>query len=83
MTFQFRNPGYSGQGGSWVLDIADGAGNDLACGIPLVTGKNLLGQYDYLGFVGQLWVASDGNTAAVPTFANLGIDSHVYWIVDP
>jgi hypothetical protein len=80
LTFQFRNAGLPGQGGTWILDIADDLGNPLVCGIPLVTGADLLAQYGYLNFGGGLMVMSDGDPAAVPTFANLGVASHLYWI---
>jgi hypothetical protein len=79
MTFQYR----SATEGGWILDIGDALGNPMVCGIPLVTGHNLLEQYDSLGFPGELWVMSDGVPDAVPTFANLGSSSHVYYIVLP
>lgn len=66
----------------WVLDIADVNGNPLVQGIPLVTGIDLLGQYGYLGLGYQLWVATDGDPDAVPTYANLGTLSHLY-VVTP
>jgi predicted Zn-dependent protease with MMP-like domain len=62
----------------WVLDIADVNTNPLIQGIPLVTGGDLLGQYAYLGLGFQLWVATDGEPDAVPTFANLGTQAHLY-----
>jgi hypothetical protein len=52
----------------------------LVSGIPLVTGVDLLAPYAYLGFGGELLVATDGNTAAVPTYANLGTGSHLYFV---
>jgi hypothetical protein len=79
-TFRFRNPGLPGTGGTWVLDIGDEFDTPLVCGIPLVTGADLLAQYPYLGFGGGMIVISNGDKAAVPTFDNLGTDSHLYWI---
>lgn len=79
-TYRFRTvyaPAPSGEGG-WLLDIADANGVALACGIPLVTGCDLLGQYAYLGIVGKLYVATEGDFAAPPTFGNLGTTSHLY-----
>ena len=64
--------------GGWILDIADENGVALVCGIPLVTGADLLAPYAYLGIGGPLYVVSDGWAAAVPTFNNLGVDSHLY-----
>ena len=77
MVFQYRNAPMGG----WVMDINDGAGNPLVCGIPLVTGADLLAQYAYLGLGGHIVVVSDAAPDAVPTFDNLGSGSHVYWVV--
>jgi hypothetical protein len=78
LTFTYRNdPG--GQGG-WCVDIADANGNAILSGVPLVTGANLLEQYDYLNFGGQLWVASVGDPDLPPTFDSLGDDTVLYWI---
>lgn len=66
--------------GGWFLDIADAAGNRILSGVPLVTGADLLEQYDYLGIGGEIWVQTDGDEAAVPTFDNIGTDSHVYFV---
>lgn len=66
--------------GGWVLDISDVSGNSIVAGIPLVTGHDLLEQYAYLGFGGQLFVATDGDPDLVPTFANLGVTSHLYFV---
>jgi hypothetical protein len=82
LTFIYRDSPI-GMGG-WVLDIADANGNPILCGVPLVTGADLLAQYGYLNLGGQLGVLSDAApTDAVPTFTNLGVMSHVYWITEP
>jgi hypothetical protein len=67
----------------WVLDIADGAGNEIVQGIPLVTGVNLLAQYYHLSFGGGLYVQSTSNPDMVPTFASLGADGQLYWVTTP
>lgn len=66
---------------SWILSIYDN--NDVALieGAPLVTGADLLEQFEYLGIGGQLIVQSDGVTDAVPTFENLGSVGHLYYRV--
>lgn len=64
----------------WVLDIYDIANSPLACGIPLVTGCDLLSQLDYLGFTGLLAISSDGDPWSPPTFTNLGTNSHLYYV---
>lgn len=66
--------------GGWVLDILDNNSDPVVTGIPLVTGVNLLEQYDYLGFQGALQVQTDFDPDEIPTFQNLGIQSHLYFI---
>lgn len=65
--------------GGWVLDIADGLGNPIVQGIALVTGADLLAQYGYLGIGGQLFVQTDYDLTAVPTYQNLGETAHLYY----
>jgi hypothetical protein len=76
LTLQWRET----VGGGWFLDIADSTLNPIISGIPLVTGADLLGQYAYLGIPGKLGVATDGDPDAVPTFTNLGSQSHLYFV---
>ncbi|MBY4728354.1 MULTISPECIES: phage baseplate plug protein [Burkholderia] len=78
LTVQYRAAGGTG----WILDIADANGNALVNGIPLVTGVDLLGQYAYLGFGGRLWVQGAVSPDDVPTFDDLGVGSHVFWVTD-
>jgi len=66
--------------GGWLLDIADQNGDNILCGAPLVTGHDLLEQYAYLGIDGQLIVQTDADPDAVPTFNNLGVESHLYFV---
>lgn len=64
---------------SWILDIADANNTPILNGIPLVTGTDLLAPYAYLNFGGTLTVFTDGDLDAVPTYSNLGINSHLYF----
>jgi hypothetical protein len=81
MTFQYRNAPLAVAGGcGWTVDLADDAGTPLACGIPLVTGADLLAQFAYLDLGGHLVVLSEGEAYAKPTFENLGTGAHVYWV---
>lgn len=64
--------------GGWIMDIADANGGDLVCGIPLVTGANLLDQYDYLAFGVVLITSTDGAFLETPTYDNLGTVSHLW-----
>jgi PKD repeat protein len=73
---------WNGSSTSWIMNIADSTGNQVLSGIPLVTGADLLGQYKYLNLGGKLVVQTDGNLAAIPTFANLGDKSHLFFIVE-
>lgn len=65
--------------GGWTIDIADSQSNPIISGIPLVTGVDLLAQYGYLDFGGTLVVLTDDSPDAVPTFTNLGNQSHLYF----
>lgn len=66
--------------GGWVLDIADSAGAPIVAGIPLVTGADLLAQYAHLGIGGSLYVITDADPGAIPTFTNLGSASRLYFV---
>lgn len=66
--------------GGWVLDILDNQDVPIVTGLPLITGADLLHQYGYLGFQGQLIVQSDTIPDQVPSFTNLGVTSHLYWV---
>lgn len=68
--------------GGWVLNIADENNVMLVAGIPLVTGADLLAQYEYLNFGGKLLVQTDYAAFATPDFNNLGTQSHLYFFVD-
>ena len=69
-------------GAGWVLDIASATGAMIVCGIPLVTGANLLEQYPHLGFSGRLWVRGSIDPDAVPTFVGLGSETLLFWVTD-
>ena len=63
----------------WLLDISDESGNPIVCGVPLVTGADLLAQYAYLGLGVSMYCTTDGDLLAPPTFYNLGVTAHL-WI---
>lgn len=67
--------------GGWFLDISDSSDTPILHGIPLVTGADLLEPYPDLNFGGSLYVTTDGDPIAVPTFDNLGTASHLYFAV--
>jgi len=67
----------------WLLDIRDTTDNPILTGIPLVTGADLLAQYGYLSFGGQLIVQSDNDPNLVPSFDTLGKTGHLYFVTTP
>lgn len=69
-------------GGGWVLDLATNDGAPIVQGIPIVTGADLLEQYEYLGLGGRLEVQTDHDVDALPTYENLGQASHLYFVTD-
>lgn len=64
----------------WVMDINDQNGDPVLQGVPLVTGSNLLEQFGYLEFGGAMYVQTDNDTFAVPTYDNLGSLGHLYFV---
>ena len=73
---------WNNQISGWVIDISDVDNNPIACGIPLVTGTDLLGQLKYLEWGGSLYVATTGNPLVPPTYENLGVTSYLYFVAD-
>lgn len=66
--------------GGWVLDFADAlTGENIVANVPCITGLNMLEGLEYLGFDGILFVYTDGDQLAVPTYTNLGVESNVYF----
>lgn len=68
--------------GGWTLDIAnstDNVGAPILCGIPLVTGVDLLEQFAYLGLGFALYVVTEGDPLqSAPTLTGLGTATHLY-----
>lgn len=71
---------WSAPSGSWVLDIHDILDKPLLLSIPLVTGTDLLKQHKHLGFLGSLYVQSDGDLNRIPAFDELGKSGHLYFV---
>ena len=67
----------------WMLDIADDSGDDLLTGIPLVTGCDLLEQFEYVGIGGALVVQSTNDPTLVPNFSSLGSTGFLYFVTPP
>ncbi len=65
---------------AWILGISDANGDLLIDGIPLITGADLLAQYEYLGIGGSLVAQTDHDINAPPTYDNLGGNGKLYFI---
>jgi hypothetical protein len=71
---------------AWVLDVYDETGViPIVSGIPIVTGADLLEQFPYLDFGAHavlmaLTIAVGASPDEVPTFENLGVDGHLYYV---
>jgi hypothetical protein len=65
---------------AWTLDLADANANAIISGIPLVTGRDLLAPFGYLGIGGKLIVQTTNDAGAVPTLANLGSTGNLYFL---
>lgn len=63
--------------GMWVLDLLNSSGQELACGLPLVTGGDILHGLKYIGFPGVLYVVTEGDPTSPPSATNLGVTSHL------
>lgn len=69
--------------GGWYINIDDTAtGAPLIHNLPLVTGSDLLSQYEYIGINGGLIVYTDGDELMPPTYENLGAQSNLYFVTD-
>lgn len=64
----------------WVFDLATADELPILQGVPIVTGVDLLAQYQYLEIGGGLIALTDGNPDAVPTFQNLGSGGNLYFV---
>lgn len=77
LTFKW-NGDYDG----WTLDIDDVNNDPLVHGIGLMTGADLLEQYQYLGFNGALVVINNSNPDAPPGYADLGVSCQLYFVTN-
>lgn len=69
------------QDAGWEFDLADADTNTpLLAGQPLITGADCLSGLEYLGIGGEFWIYTNGDSNAVPTFTNLGVESNLYFV---
>jgi len=66
---------------AWNLDIADVYHTPILSGLPVQPGVDLLAQYAYLGIGGSIVVANDADPASPPSYAGLGGDGRIYYVV--
>jgi len=66
---------------AWILDLMDSQQNPILTGVPLITGADLLEQYDYLGIGGSLVVQSSMDPNLVPDFETLGNTGNLFFLV--
>lgn len=66
------------RGAFWTLDLADSNGDAIVSGMPMITGADLLGQHQHLGFGFSLVVMCDIAGQENPTQYDLGTYSHLY-----
>lgn len=65
-----------------MLDISNvDTGLPVAYNIPLITGLDILEGLEYLEIGGSMFVLTDGNQLAVPTYENLGVESFLFFQV--
>ena len=69
--------------GLWIMDIASQAGTPIIGGIPLITGADLLEQYEYLDLGGKLYAQTDTDALLPPTYDNLGSTGNLYFVTSP
>ena len=63
----------------WWMAISDSKGNMLLDSIPLLTGSNILGQYQYLS-IGSAYIINNGNSLlSDPDESTLGTDFLLMW----
>lgn len=65
---------------NWNLSLANSLGVPVLSSIPLVTGSDLLQQFDYLLLGGALITQSDSDLTKNPTLKGLGITEHLYFV---
>lgn len=73
---------WSSPAAAWMMDLLLEDGTQLLGGVPLVTGRDLLEPYPYLGIPGCLIVQTDHQADAVPTFENLGVAGRLYYVAE-
>jgi hypothetical protein len=66
---------------AWTMDLMDSTQKLILPSIPLVTGCDLLEQFDYLDVGGAFVVQSTNDPDVVPDFAGLGATGFLFFVV--
>lgn len=61
----------------WVMDMFNDRSEPLISGVPLVTGADLMAQYEYMGLGFKMAVVCDDEAQEYPTKIDLGSRSHL------
>lgn len=67
--------------GGWYVDFRDADNNPILLGQALTAGENVLQQFDYLGFPGEIWVSVNYDYNLEPDFNNIGSTGKVVFYV--
>ncbi|TXE22173.1 phage baseplate plug family protein [Serratia ureilytica] len=70
------------RGNCWVLDLYNSSGAPLVQSVPLISGTDLLEQYQHLQLGFALAVACDTPHQEYPTQDDLGKTSHLYLVTE-
>ena len=65
-------------GGGWYADFVPEDGSSPLYGVPLLTGEDLWGQFDYLNW-GHLWVVAEAGDADLSAFEGLTENVSLIW----
>lgn len=79
-TYQIVQKWVGADQGGWTIDLLDSVGSAIISGIPLVTGANLLAQYEYIGIPGALRVYNSVDGVTAPTFDDIGSTTNLYYV---
>lgn len=67
---------------AWTLYISDNLGNPILSGVAVITGADLLAQFEYLGIggAGAQMYAQGPTGDSVPDFSTMGSTSNLYFV---
>jgi hypothetical protein len=72
---------WNAQANYWVMDLSDSSKNPIISSIPLISGINILEQYDYLK-IGKAYIVSNDSSSQsdIPDTTNLGTQFVLVWM---